>query len=335
MTPPTSRPPVRWTRKLLYLGVIALASTALLEIGLRVIDPFYTGETMERERFQGEILEPHAERLQAVLRPGVRTQFLGHEVAIGPLRMRGAQSPPFEKPTGTYRIAIAGDSIAFGWGVAEADAFPRVLERMLNDAPNKHPNVTRYEVINGGTPGWGLPAYYLWLEELGLRFAPDLVIVTFINNDLTDIITSLVGTDAPPDHRITLPHWLEWSYTARGFKAAADILRGTKGDFFFELEESEHTAPAANVACDVFARIAQLCGDTPLLVMDTVGDADIHRIDAFVDGMKQRGIPRIDAYLPRARYREEYAITPTDTHPNKAGHQRFAEWLFAWIDANR
>lgn len=307
----------------------ALAALVLFELLLRLIDPFHTGEVIEREAFELAILEPHPSRPQSILRAGAEAKFLGDTYSINDLRMRGPRLP-FEKPDGVYRIVVAGDSIAFGWGVTEQDCFPRILERRLNEAP-KPDGVERYEVINGGTPGWGIPSYYVYLQETGLRFAPDLVVITIINNDLTDIIKSVQGSAAESD-LLTLPSWSQWSYIARAVQNVHALATAAQGDLVLTLKANpEVTNPACDLACDAVNQIRELCGDTPVVVLDTLGDIDGKPLPRLADGLEQRGIDRIEAFLPLRNYAEEFAITAIDVHPNARGHRMYADWLFEWM----
>lgn len=308
-----------------------VAALLLAEVGLRVVDPFHTGEVLEREAFQRAILEPHPTLpAHAVLRAGAKSSFLGHPVEINEDRLRGPRVAR-DKPDGVFRIVVVGDSIAFGWGVAEQDAFPRVLERLLNEGPMP-PGVTRFEVVNGSTPGWGIPSYYVFLRDFGLELAPDLVVVTFINNDLTDIIQVLDGGQATPDRWLELPRWAQGLYVARAVKDVHDILGNARGDFFLSLEAApEVVDPAVDSAVDGFAGIAALCGGVPVVVMDTLGDGMGKQLDRFAAGLEERGIARVPAFLRREGYEETYAISPIDVHPNARGHREYAGWLRDWI----
>ena len=69
-------------------------------------------------------------RLRFELRPGsaVRAEVLYRVNAEG---LRGRETT-VEKPAGVRRVAVLGDSIAFGYWVADEDGFPRQLEAMLN-----------------------------------------------------------------------------------------------------------------------------------------------------------------------------------------------------------
>ncbi len=88
---------------------------------------------------------------------------------------RGTGHAP-EKPAGKFRILALGDSFTEGVQVGEEDLFTARLERA--DA--------RLEVINAGVGGYGTVQEYLYLKSAGLRFRPDLVLLMFFENDLTD-----------------------------------------------------------------------------------------------------------------------------------------------------
>jgi len=102
----------------------------------------------------------------------------------------GMRSPEvaLAKSAGIPRIAVLGDSIAFGYWVAEADAFPRQLEGMLAED-----RTGRVEVLNFGVPGYNLDQEIETLSTQGIRFSPDLVVVAFCLNDLEGIFSYEYG----------------------------------------------------------------------------------------------------------------------------------------------
>lgn len=84
----------------------------------------------------------------------------------------------FEKPVGTKRILVLGDSYAWGYGVADREVFADVMERNLD-------TLGTWEVLNTGVSGWGTDQQYLFLREEGLRYDPDVVVLAFfIGNDI-------------------------------------------------------------------------------------------------------------------------------------------------------
>ncbi len=95
-----------------------------------------------------------------------------------------------EKPPGTRRIAVLGDSIAEALQVPLEASFPRLLEGMLNDR-DKGPTA---EVVNFGVSGYGTVQEYLSLKTRGRAYRPDVVVLVFtILNDVRNNFPSLEG----------------------------------------------------------------------------------------------------------------------------------------------
>jgi hypothetical protein len=86
------------------------------------------------------------------------------------------------KPGGTFRIVVLGHSVAFGWGVALEDTYPKLLEaRLATLAPGK-----RLEVLNLGVSGYNAYTEAALFRDVGVGYQPDLVMVEFGINDLND-----------------------------------------------------------------------------------------------------------------------------------------------------
>lgn len=126
-------------------------------------------------------------------------------------------------PTGKTRIAVLGDSVAFGQGVAEADAFPRVTEALLNAMePNGRNKV---EILNMGIPGYNTLHELGLLRDLGLTLHPDIVVLAFMYND-----TELTERQQAKRHRVATT-----ASTLESGTETAGILSGLKQDFNLEL----------------------------------------------------------------------------------------------------
>jgi lysophospholipase L1-like esterase len=83
------------------------------------------------------------------------------------------------KPLGITRIAVLGDSVAEGLGVAEGQRFSSNLETTLNGI-----EPGRYEVMNFALSGYSTANEALVLERAVLSYSPDLVILQVCFNDL-------------------------------------------------------------------------------------------------------------------------------------------------------
>jgi hypothetical protein len=87
-----------------------------------------------------------------------------------------------QKPKGTFRIVLIGDSVAEGRNVDPDSSFGRVLERMLNARGEK----TRFEVILLARIGYSTPQEIVLLEDEAPRYDPDLILWSYCLNDPAD-----------------------------------------------------------------------------------------------------------------------------------------------------
>ena len=118
------------------------------------------------------------------LRPGAEGRLRDTGEPLYRINADGFRGPraAHPRPPGSTRAIVLGDSIAFGYGVEEAQAFPRALEAL---AASRAPRA-RLEVVNLGVGGYNAWNQARLLEDVGLGLEPDLVLVQFCINDLND-----------------------------------------------------------------------------------------------------------------------------------------------------
>ncbi len=114
-------------------------------------------------------------------RPGATTTLTVSGDTTYEINAAGHRGPEVDlaRVPGSERIVVIGDSLAFGYGVAEAETFARRLEARLSEDGDT-------EVVNLGVSGYGPFNEAAWLEGRGMRYAPDVVLVQFCINDLND-----------------------------------------------------------------------------------------------------------------------------------------------------
>lgn len=126
------------------------------------------------------ILNPHPDdRIIYDLRPGLDVTFQRVPVHTNSCAMREPERS-FSKGPDVFRIALLGDSFAFGWGVEQNKIFASTLERILNE---KAQGQRKFEVLNFGVPGYSTFQEIALFKERALDFSPDAVLVYFIDND--------------------------------------------------------------------------------------------------------------------------------------------------------
>ena len=80
-----------------------------------------------------------------------------------------------EKPPGTFRVALVGDSIGAGWGVNAEDRFESILEELWNERAGAIVR-RKVEIINCAVPGHSPGQRWYHFGLLGWPMEPDLVI---------------------------------------------------------------------------------------------------------------------------------------------------------------
>ncbi len=118
------------------------------------------------------------------LRPGAEGRLSEAGDALYRINQDGFRGPRHARPgpAEATRVVVLGDSIAFGYAVQEASAFPRVLAARLAALVPQ----AGIEVVNLGVGGYNAWNEVELLKDVGITYQPDLVLVQFCINDLND-----------------------------------------------------------------------------------------------------------------------------------------------------
>lgn len=138
------------------------------------------------------------------LRPGAVDQWGDVEVRINERGFRGPVVP-YETPPATARIAYLGDSVTFGYRVARwEDTYPFVVEDLVEATDS-----LSIETVNLAVEGYAQWQQAIVLAGEGDRYHPDLVVVGFVLNDVTEMfyLSRFGGSD--------VGFQLRHSYTSR------------------------------------------------------------------------------------------------------------------------
>jgi len=85
-------------------------------------------------------------------------------------RLRGPEIG--DKKPGVVRIVALGDSVTHGWGVAENESYPAVLQGLLTQRGHA------VEVINAGVPANPVSVMHRWCSNVAPKLKPDIVLWT-------------------------------------------------------------------------------------------------------------------------------------------------------------
>ncbi len=107
------------------------------------------------------------------------------------------------KPTGTFRMAMAGDSIGVGLGVSDDRGFEPALERWLDEQSRRRggPSV---EILNCSLPGRSPGQRWDHFQKVGWAMEPDLILfeataadVGWDQRRLAELLPRGIGWDSP------------------------------------------------------------------------------------------------------------------------------------------
>jgi lysophospholipase L1-like esterase len=272
------------------------------------------------------------------LKPELDCVFKGVRVRTNSHGMRNVECPR-DKAEGVLRIAGLGDSVMFGWGVAEEETFLRLLEHRLTHAGFGGQEI---EVLNFAVPGYNTAMEVTALREKALDFSPDVVVLHFVNNDFDLPRFMIEGPDV----------WsLRRSWTVDLIRDGWRSLRAS-GEQWHEPRELEILSPARRDR--VRQRYAHLAGpeafEAAMVSLEKMTRA--RSIAVVFVTMQTDGEPYAAAYRAAQRhgfhvvtvasyftdYVRDHQVQPNregwadtfwlsrrDPHPNQLGHRLFAD----------
>ena len=116
-----------------------------------------------------------------------------YEIVINSAGIRSSRNYSKQKPAGTFRILVFGDSYAAGQFVSNDQRFSEILER----------RVEALEVINFALEGTGTDQQLLMYENVAADYEHDLVMVfPFLQNIRRNMVQARVAYDAKTGTRV-------------------------------------------------------------------------------------------------------------------------------------
>ena len=293
-------------------------------------------------RLQIDLRDPGTRaRYEALGVTGIEAAAASHPFAVeyryNSLGFRDAEVGP--KREGVRRVLVLGDSFTEGEGVAEADAYPRVLERLLAAQA-----AGTWEVRNCGRRGADFPKLYERFEAL-LALSPDVVVYGMVLND----------ADQAPAFRARQRYLDDWIIDRRRDEENAPPgpprwrLLAFVGDRLERLRVGRETtrwyvemyAEANRAGWERTRRFlgimnrtmqrrggALLVAQWPLLVGLQGRYPFAEPAATIARACDDAGIPRVDLLAAlRGRPDASLWVSATDRHPNELAHRLAAETL--------
>jgi lysophospholipase L1-like esterase len=274
-------------------------------------------------------------------RPNLNGSFLSLPYRTNTESFRGPDYPPLPGE-GVFRIAVTGDSVTMGWGVAEQHAYAAVLETLLNTSGDG----LRYEVQNLGLAGINAHEAMERLERAIRAYSPQLLVYGFTINDIFGEFYKQVKPGAQFRLMARVARWEQtssrllwligprWEWFKEGFRSntfeyEAEALHNYMENprawmrFTEALDELSRQAREKNVCALVFIHTAltELGPQHPYLPV----------YDKVMAAARARGLSASSSFdvfqgLDSSDFQFVYR-TYRDSHPNVAGHRALAESL--------
>lgn len=292
------------------------------------------------------------------LRPGARERWVGVDVEINAKGLRGPEIA-WERTPGAARVVWLGDSVTFGYGLPRHDqAYPYVVARLAEGRG------VPIETVNAAVDGYSPWQQAAWLEREGFRYAPDLVVVGFVLNDVTEKLT--LARFGGSDEGVQLAATATWADRVFGPSAlvhyvrrlgarlrfGADTRAGALAQEVLAVESlaREPDAPAVQraweITLDELRRLVAACRErkTPVALIAfpfTFQFEDPAALSApqrlLARFAAEQGVPFLDLLPPLAERVAAGAATPEDLfldvdHPSVRGSEEMAELVLAFLE---
>jgi lysophospholipase L1-like esterase len=312
----------RWAPRL----ALVAASLAMVEFAARTQVPACDLTPFRNSAVPG---------LSVELRPGFETLYKGHRVSINAAGLRGPELG--ERDPASIRIAVVGDSFAFGTGVDLEGTLSSQLQRALTDAGRS------VEVLNFGVPGYTSTNVAAVVEHKALELRPDVVLYVFFANDIEP--PTSYGP-IPPDARID--PLKAFPLRSAGLEGALVLVKRLALSFGFSLARrspslstTEYETGAGARLREAFERIRGLCAargvEFRLAVYPFLTRVDLNQfrpIDelALADAARLgiRTVDLLDAFAGE-RDLTHYWVSLFDGHPNADANAKVAAFLASWL----
>jgi hypothetical protein len=323
-------------------GVVLLL---LLEIALRVfanpsVTPGYV-QTSAQRRYE--------------LKPYFVGKTYSAKCEINSLGLRDYERPVLDN---AYRIAVLGDSIAFGIGVEVDRTFPKILEDRLNEEFGDRLPV---QVFNLSVPSYNTFQEYLYIRESYSTFRPEMILVVYCaQNDAINTSNSDSSVNRHP-MVVTVKNILRnlhsYEFLASRFYSlqyrlrARDHVDEYEQRLFYDnvLYQEDYEGWIHTKKC--FRDIREFC-DAHRITLGFAISANNYQlaeaaeddpvypiVQKIIEALKEAGIEFIvvldDGFRAYAGRESLLWVRPTDGHFSELAHELAAEEILKHLRANK
>lgn len=315
-------------RKLLYGTYLAIVSFAMAEIGVRISG--YAGRHLCDSIYQpfagsAEIPYVHKPNLHDARARGlavIDTDAMGlRSLAVG------EQAGPHQD--GEFRIALVGDSVTFGEGVAQTkETFAAVLEQTLNSRQQ----AVKARVFNFGASAYSVRVMAATLRDRMLAIEPDLAVIAIIPSDFDlDRTPAVDGRGYLTDNKLS--GFLSRDSVLRSWFRKVHLLYLVRDLIYPRLEKTRKAEeilaagqlPASYSYLNDFRATAIEHGVPYRLVLLPSLKSRFHDLSSH---LRADDLALVDLEPLREKFTEkEFRASRFDTHPSAVVHRAIGEAL--------
>lgn len=315
-------------RRIVMLFGSLVISAVLAEFAVRTIEPLGLSYYEASTRYHlDKVADPE---LFYRHRSSFRAEYAGVEYAFNELGFRGESLVP--KVAGEFRILFVGDSVTLGWGVAATDSFVQRVAGLLGAGDRE------VRAINGGCGSYNSAQELAFTQRYVPALAPDLVVLTYVENDAEahpgtfDPRARVALAGKSPPEQLRLLAGGSWVYRLfehvllhGGDQHSAFAVRGADWNRSFEaVGAMARTCREHGVA---FAVVVWRLESSPFSDSILAQVREVGRSEGFPVG------DAAEAFAGEAV--SDLVISPIDTHPNRAAHERLAGYLAQFLREHR
>ncbi len=345
----------RLGRKLLLAGLVGCATAAgalvALERWIAARDVWGVSFFADVQRYLKDGVEPVlAEGPGGRLfqnRPGVDLALHAFRFRTDGERLRRGEAEPAWAPgePGAFdglRVLCLGDSVTLGWGVTDEVTWVRLLEREGRAADGR-----RLACFNAGHLMYDSRQEAALLDAWGERLRPDVVLLTFVFNDLYPTWDQLSGMTVPPAERGAgqgvadasgfawrapawlgrrLPHVVQlWNYwrQERAFDGAGRMSHPPLSYYPSGWPRCAEALERIRARCDALGARLVLCETNQY-------GPPVVELAAWCEA---RGVPRVTTTFTPDELARGVQLSRVDPHANALGNRLIADKVLAALRA--
>ena len=169
---------------LVNFGICVIALVLVIVAGEIIVRLLYKDQTVLFPRYHTDA--HYGQYRLRKIRPNAEFRHTSRDgswkFTINKQGFRSTRNFLYEKPEDTIRIITLGDSHTQGYEVRQEYTYSAVIEKYLKEKGY------RAEVLNTGVSGFSTAEELVFLEQEGVRYSPDFVVLGFYANDFQDNI---------------------------------------------------------------------------------------------------------------------------------------------------